>query len=92
MLIPESIEHVAARDATPTIPSTSLEELRRALPEEAADLRLNLQSVLGEGALSPGRRFGVAVAVPIRSAPPSRTPRPSARSTWPRSSATWPRS
>jgi alkyl hydroperoxide reductase subunit D len=63
MLIPESIEHVAARDATPTIPSTSLEELRRALPEEAADLRLNLQSVLGEGALSPGRRFGVAVAV-----------------------------
>jgi hypothetical protein len=46
MLIPESIEHVAARDATPTIPSTSLEELRRALPEEAADLRLNLQSVL----------------------------------------------
>lgn len=62
MLIPESFEH-GARDGGPTVPTTSLEELRRALPEEAADLRLNLQSVLGEGALSPARRFGVAVAV-----------------------------
>jgi alkyl hydroperoxide reductase subunit D len=40
----------------------ALEALRDALPETAKDIRLNLQSVVGEGPLSPVQRWGVAVA------------------------------
>jgi lipoyl-dependent peroxiredoxin subunit D len=40
----------------------ALEAVRDALPETAKDIKLNLQSVLGEGSLSPALRWGVAVA------------------------------
>ncbi len=40
----------------------NLESIRDALPEAASDLRLNLQSVLGDGALTAGQRWGVAIA------------------------------
>ncbi|HXG58641.1 MAG TPA: carboxymuconolactone decarboxylase family protein [Thermoanaerobaculia bacterium] len=39
----------------------TLESLRSALPEAARDIRLNLETVLGEGSLSPSQRWGVAV-------------------------------
>jgi alkyl hydroperoxide reductase subunit D len=45
-----------------TSPPRDLERIRDALPEAASDLRLNLQSVLGEGALAPTQRWGVAIA------------------------------
>lgn len=41
----------------------SLETLREALPEYAKDLKLNLQSVLGESSLSLPQRLGTALAV-----------------------------
>jgi lipoyl-dependent peroxiredoxin subunit D len=56
--------------ATETTPS-QLELLRAQIPEPARDIRLNLQSVLAPGALSPAQRWGVAVA----SAAASRNPR-----------------
>lgn len=40
----------------------SLETLLEAIPEPAKDIRLNVQSVLREGSLTPARRWGVAVA------------------------------
>jgi lipoyl-dependent peroxiredoxin subunit D len=40
----------------------TLEELRNALPEAAKDIKLNLQAVLQPGVLTPGQRWGVAVA------------------------------
>lgn len=40
----------------------SLEELRAAIPEQARDIKLNLQSVLQPGALTPAQRWGVAIA------------------------------
>ena len=39
----------------------NLNRLRDALPEHARDIKLNLQSVLGHGALSPQQRWGVAI-------------------------------
>jgi alkyl hydroperoxide reductase subunit D len=39
-----------------------LDVIRDALPEPARDIRLNLQSVLQPGALTPQQRWGVAVA------------------------------
>ena len=43
--------------------TVTLDRIRDALPEAAADLRLNIQSVLGEGtALTPVQRWGVAIA------------------------------
>lgn len=44
---------------------SSLESLRESLPEAAKDIKLNLQSVLQPGALSPAQRWGVAVASAI---------------------------
>lgn len=41
----------------------SLETLREALPEYAKDLKLNLQSVLGESSLTQAQRLGTALAV-----------------------------
>lgn len=41
----------------------ALQALAAAIPEPAKDLRLNLQSVLQQGPLSPAQRFGTAVAV-----------------------------
>jgi alkyl hydroperoxide reductase subunit D len=43
----------------------ALEDLRNALPEAAKDIRLNLQSVLQGGALTPAQRWGVAIAASI---------------------------
>ncbi len=40
----------------------TLDELRETLPDWARDVKLNLQSVLQGGALSPAQRWGVAVA------------------------------
>ena len=39
-----------------------IEELRAAIPEAAKDIKLNLQSVLQPGALTPAQRWGVAIA------------------------------
>ena len=39
-----------------------LEALRNAMPEAARDIKLNLQSVLGESSLTAAQRWGVAVA------------------------------
>ena len=39
-----------------------LEAVRGALPDLARDVKLNLQTVLADGSLSPGQRWGVAVA------------------------------
>lgn len=39
-----------------------LEALRESLPEQARDLKVNLQNVLQESTLSPEQRWGVAVA------------------------------
>jgi alkyl hydroperoxide reductase subunit D len=40
----------------------ALDELRAALPEPARDTKLNLQSVLQPGTLTPAQRWGVAIA------------------------------
>jgi hypothetical protein len=40
----------------------ALNELLQTLPEEAKDLRLNLQSLLADGALSREQRLGTALA------------------------------
>ena len=39
-----------------------LEALRDSIPEPARDIKLNLQSVLQPGSLSPAQRWGVAIA------------------------------
>jgi len=39
-----------------------VEELRAAIPEAAKDIKLNLQSILQPGALTPAQRWGVAAA------------------------------
>jgi len=41
---------------------SALESLRETIPEPARDIRLNLQSVLAPGALTPAQRWGVALA------------------------------
>lgn len=47
----------------PTAPMTQLDELRNALPESAKDIKLNLQSVLGDQTtLTPEQAWGVALA------------------------------
>ena len=40
----------------------SVEALRATIPDVAKDIRLNLQSVLQPGALTPAQRWGVAIA------------------------------
>jgi alkyl hydroperoxide reductase subunit D len=45
----------------------ALDALRETIPEPARDLRLNLQSVLTEGTLTPAQRWGVAVASAVAS-------------------------
>ena len=45
--------------------SAALEALRAQLPEAAKDIKLNLQSVLQDGSLSPAQRYGVAIASAI---------------------------
>jgi alkyl hydroperoxide reductase subunit D len=41
---------------------SSVESLRTSIPDVAKDIRLNLQSVLQPGALTPAQRWGVAIA------------------------------
>ena len=41
---------------------SAVETIREALPEAARDIKLNVQSVLGETSLSPAQAWGVAVA------------------------------
>jgi alkyl hydroperoxide reductase subunit D len=41
---------------------TALETLRDSIPEPARDIRLNLQSVMQPGSLTPAQRWGVAIA------------------------------
>jgi alkyl hydroperoxide reductase subunit D len=41
---------------------SALETLQEALPDSARDIKLNLQTVLQPGALTPAQRWGVAVA------------------------------
>ena len=43
---------------------SAVEELRSAIPETAKDIKLNLQSVLQPGALTPAQRWGVATDDP----------------------------
>ncbi|HYC62237.1 MAG TPA: carboxymuconolactone decarboxylase family protein [Thermoanaerobaculia bacterium] len=45
--------------------NVSLEHLRAAIPDAAKDIKLNLQSVLQPGALTPAQRWGVAIASAI---------------------------
>lgn len=40
----------------------AVEELRAGIPDAAKDIKLNLQSVLQPGALTPAQRWGVAIA------------------------------
>lgn len=49
----------------------AVEVLRASIPEYAKDLKLNLQTVLGEDSLSPAQRWGVALAcaAAVKSAP-----------------------
>jgi len=47
--------------------SSMLESVRAVLPEAARDIKLNLQSVMQGGALSPAQRWGVALASAIAS-------------------------
>jgi alkyl hydroperoxide reductase subunit D len=49
---------------------TALESLRNAIPEAARDIRLNLQSVLQDGSLTPAQRFGIAVASAVAARSP----------------------
>ena len=44
---------------------SAVEAIRAAIPEPARDIKLNLQSVLQQGSLSPAQRWGVAVASAI---------------------------
>ncbi len=48
-------------------PGSRLDRVRDAIPEPARDIRLNLQSVLAPGALTPEHRWGVAVASAVAS-------------------------
>ena len=41
---------------------SAIERLRDSIPEPARDIRLNLQSVLQPGSLTPAQRWGVALA------------------------------
>lgn len=40
----------------------AIDAIREALPPEARDMALNLQTVLSRGAVAPGLRFGIALA------------------------------
>jgi alkyl hydroperoxide reductase subunit D len=46
---------------------SAIETLRGSFPESARDIKLNLQVVLGPGALSPEQRWGVALASAVAS-------------------------
>jgi alkyl hydroperoxide reductase subunit D len=50
---------------------TSLDLIRQRIPEAARDIRLNLQSVMQEGSLSPSQRWGVALASAVASRNPA---------------------
>jgi alkyl hydroperoxide reductase subunit D len=49
---------------------SALEALRERIPEPAKDIKLNLQSVLQPGSLTPAQRWGVAIAAAIATRSP----------------------
>ncbi len=49
----------------------TLDALRETLPEYARDLKVNLQSVLGESTLRPAQQYGTALAVAAASRHPA---------------------
>ncbi len=51
-------------------PLEDLEALRASLPDAAKDVRLNLQSVLESGSLTPAQKWGVALACAVASRQP----------------------
>jgi alkyl hydroperoxide reductase subunit D len=51
----------------PGASGSRIDQLRDAIPEPARDIRLNLQSVLAPGTLTPEHRWGVAVASAVAS-------------------------
>jgi lipoyl-dependent peroxiredoxin subunit D len=57
----------ATTGAAANAAGSRLEALRDALPEPARDIRLNLQSVMAPGTLTPEHRWGVAVASAVAS-------------------------
>ena len=50
---------------------SAVDELRAAIPEAAKDIKLNLQSVLQPGPLSPAQRWGVAIASAVATRNPA---------------------
>jgi len=51
--------------------SSRVEALRAAIPDVARDIKLNLQSVLQPGALTPAQRWGVAIASAVATRNPA---------------------
>ncbi len=49
----------------------TLEELRESLPEQARDIKMNLQNVLAESTLNDAQRWGVAIACAFASRSPT---------------------
>jgi len=58
---------VAAPGKGASASGSRIDQLRDAIPEPARDIRLNLQSVLAPGTLTPEHRWGVAVAAAVAS-------------------------
>jgi alkyl hydroperoxide reductase subunit D len=50
--------------------TAALDAVRSRLPEAAKDIKLNLQSVLQDGSLSPAQRYGVAFASAVAARSP----------------------
>ena len=50
--------------------SAALDAVRARLPEAAKDIKLNLQTVLQDGSLSPAQRYGIAIASAIAARSP----------------------
>lgn len=63
MSLPEIAASPSPASAPSAPPGPDLEQLRQSLPEEASDIKLNLQSVLAGGSLTATQRYGVALSV-----------------------------
>ena len=50
---------------------SALERLRDALPDAAKDIRVNLQTVLGQSSLSEGQKWGIAYATALAARNPA---------------------
>jgi AhpD family alkylhydroperoxidase len=67
--VPLQLEEGRA-DAGGGVTMHNIDKLREAMPEAAKDIKLNLQSVLQGGVLTPAQRWGVAVAAAAASRRP----------------------